>query len=202
MHKLIVGLTGGIGSGKSTVAKLFAELGIEIIDTDQIARDVIQSDSAVLQKIINHFGTDILNAEGSLVREKLRDIVFADPHKRKWLEKLLHPLIREEAKHRAQRATSPYCIIVIPLLIENLPHTLVNRILVVDTAEAIQIKRVKQRNHLTEKQIHNILNAQATREERLQATNDIIYNDKDIEYLEIQVKKLHAYYLQLSSHGP
>lgn len=196
---LVIGLTGGIGSGKSTVADLFAQHGIAIIDTDQIARDVVEPDSPALQKLTQHFGQVILNNDGSLNRSELRDIVFANPDERKWLEQTLHPLIRIEMQKQIQQAKPPYCVAVIPLLVENLPNKSIDRILVIDSTKEQQIARTKARDKLNDAQIENILHSQATREERLKVADDIIYNDKDLVHLTQQVETLHQQYLTLGA---
>jgi len=199
---LVVGLTGGIGSGKSTVAKLFAQHGIKIIDTDEIARQLTHSDQEAFKKIVDYFGPDILSKDSNLNRAKLRNIVFADPHKRHWLERLLHPLIRSEIKQLIASASSPYCIVVIPLLFETEPNPIIQRILVVDTPEEEQINRVKLRDSLPESEITAILQSQATRQTRIQGAHDVIENTGSPEQLEAQVHKLHHYYLTLSTGSP
>lgn len=197
---LVIGLTGGIGSGKSTVAKFFAELGVDIIDTDQLAREVVEPKTKGLEQIVAHFGEQILDASHSLNRKKLREIVFNDPTERIWLEHLLHPMIREKTREYAQKATSSYCIVVIPLLVESsISNPLINRILVVDAPEAEQIERTQQRDQLPREQIEAVLQAQANRAKRLAAADDIILNDQDLAYLKQQVLNLHQQYLQLAS---
>lgn len=195
---LVVGLTGGIGSGKSTVANYFAELGIDIIDTDQLAREVVAPGTPALIKITEHFGKEILDPKHQLNRKKLGDIVFKNPAERKWLEQLLHPLIREKMQQHIQQAQSSYCIAVIPLLIETQPNKLVDRILIIDSPENLQITRAQQRDNLTQQQITTILKAQATREQRLAAADDVILNDKDLNHLKQQVLQLHKKYLGLA----
>lgn len=199
---LIIGLTGGIGSGKSTVADLFAKLGIEIIDTDQLAREVVNPGTAALQKITEHFGPEILTRQKELDRKRLREIVFQAPEQRQWLEKLLHPLIRHAMQVRALHAKSPYCIAVVPLLVETKPNDLISRILVVDAPEHLQLARAMQRDGMSLEQAAAILQSQAGRAQRAAAANDIIYNDKDIANLEQQVLKLHQNYLELADQKP
>lgn len=194
---LVIGLTGGIGSGKSTIAKYFAELGIDIIDTDQLAREVVAPGTPALVKITEHFGKEILDAK-QLNRKKLGDIVFKNTAERKWLEQLLHPLIRQETQRRIQQAKSSYCVAVIPLLVETKPNELINRTLVVDSPENLQIARAQQRDNLTPEQIAAILKAQATRKQRLAAADDVIQNDKDLNHLKQQVLQLHKKYLELA----
>jgi dephospho-CoA kinase len=193
-----VGLTGGIASGKSTVAKLFATHGVSIIDADVIAREVTLPGEIAYQAIIEYFGNSIVDTEQNLDRGKLRQIVFNDPAKRIWLEKLLHPLIRDKMVAYSLKATSPYCIQVIPLLIETLPYPHINRILVVDVSVETQIKRLRERDHLDPSLIKKILQAQLNREERLAHADDILMNEDNVETLAEAVEKLHEKYLQLA----
>lgn len=197
---LVVGLTGGIGSGKTTVADLFAKKHIDIIDTDQLAREVIEPGQPAFQEIVTQLGKTVVRPNGQIDRGQLRKVVFNDAKKRRWLESLLHPLIREAMQHRIQAAQSPYCIAVIPLLLETSPNPWVNRVLVVDAVEASQIERAKQRDQSSEHEIKKIMGAQVTRKERLSKADDIIYNDGLIEDLQPQVDALHIYYLTLASH--
>jgi dephospho-CoA kinase len=195
--KLVVGLTGGIGSGKSTVADLFHSLGVTVIDTDQLARDVVEPHTAAFDTIVKRFGETVVSAQGGLNRKALREMIFADPLARKWLEELLHPLIRAEMARQVTAATSPYCIAVIPLLFETTPNPLINRILVVDAKEDLQIKRATDRDKESAPKIEAILANQASRDTRLQGADDVIYNDKHLADLIPQVEKLHELYLSL-----
>lgn len=195
---LLIGLTGGIGSGKTTVAKLFAERGITVIDTDQLARDVTQRGQPALEKIAEHFGGNILQDDGNLNRTALRKIIFADESQRIWLETLLHPLIYEEMDKQVKRSTSPYCIAVIPLLLEKPPHDMVNRILVIDTIESEQIKRTRVRDNSTIDDVKAILKTQATRAQRLAAADDIIENNGSPADLVSQVERLNGFYRALA----
>lgn len=192
-----IGLTGGIGSGKTTVAKLFAGKGITVIDTDQLAREVTQPGHPALDKIVEKFGAKILSTDGTLNRAALRKRIFENTEERVWLEQLLHPLIRAETKRQAEASTSPYCIIVIPLLFETEANPLINRVLVVDVAEEDQILRTQNRDKIPPEEIAAILKTQVARTFRLKKANDIIYNDGTIEDLEPQVEKLHQFYLTL-----
>jgi dephospho-CoA kinase len=193
--KLVVGLTGGIGSGKTTVANLFAEHGVTIIDTDQIARDITQPGQPAFDAIIKYFGTDMTLPTGELNRSRLRKLVFADPHKRDWLEKLLHPIIREETGKQIKLAQSPYCIVVIPLLFETKPNPLIHRILVVDAPEELQVIRTQQRDNISDLDVNAIIKTQVTRKVRLAAADDVIENEGDMKNLIAQVNKLHQFYL-------
>lgn len=195
---LIIGLTGGIGSGKSTVANLFAKLGIEIIDTDQLAREVVNPGTAALQKIAEHFGAEILTAQNTLNRKQLRAIIFQHPEQREWLENLLHPLIRHAMRKHALHAKSSYCIVVIPLFVESKSNDLINRVLVIDAPEQLQLARAMQRDGMTAAQATAILKSQASRTRRLAAADDVIHNDKDMLNLEQQVLRLHKKYLKLA----
>ncbi len=195
---LVIGLTGGISSGKTTVANLFAAKGITIIDTDIISRQVTEPGKTGLNEIVDKFGADILSPNNTLDRGKLRSIVFADQTKRLWLEQLLHPLIRTEMYEQIQSATSPYCIAVIPLLFETKPYSLINRILVVDATEEQQLKRATARDNISLEQINSILKTQVSRAKRLSAADDVIFNSGNLEELYSQVDKLHEFYLSLS----
>lgn len=195
---LVVGLTGGIGSGKSTVAKLFADKGVRVIDTDQLARDLTQLNQPAFKKIIEKFGTALLNEDGTLNRAALRKIVFADPEKRMWLEKLLHPFIRMEIKRQIKINHSPYCIVMIPLLLETKPNPLIQRILVVDATEEQQIERAHTRDKLSIEEIKTIMQSQVKRDQRLAAADDIIDNAGQPEGLTSQVNKLHEFYLSIA----
>lgn len=194
---LLIGLTGGIGTGKSTVCKLFAERGVVVIDADAVAKELVALDQPALQAIVQEFGKGIIDAKGRLRRDRLRSIVFSDPEQRKRLEKLLHPLILEEMLSRANRAEGPYCILCIPLLVETDQSSAVDRVLVVDAPEALQIQRVMERDHLTIDEIKAIMHAQASREDRLEAADDVIMNASDMTKLAEQVNALHQKYLAL-----
>lgn len=195
---LTIGLTGGIGSGKSTVAELFAELGVPIIDADRIAHQLTTPDSHAFTAIIKHFGSAILTEDGLLDRKKLRALIFADSSERQWLESLLHPLIRKEMLRQLILLKAPYCILVIPLLTESNTIRFIDRRLIVDLPESLQIERVSLRDHLTADQVRAILNAQSSRAERLATADDIIENTGSVAALKEKVAKLHQQYLKLS----
>ncbi len=194
-----VGLTGGIASGKSTVANLFADLGVTIIDTDVIAREVVAPGSPLLPKIAGHFGRDVLAADGSLDRRALRQRVFADPAERQWLEQLTHPEIRRLTDERSDAAPGPYSIVAIPLLVETGGKDRFDRVLVVDCAPELQIARLQARDGSTRAQAEAALAAQASRADRLAVADDVIHNDGDIAHLRDQVEKLHRAYVAASA---
>lgn len=195
---LIVGLTGGIGSGKTTVARLFSEMGVPIIDADQLARHVVKPEGAAFRAIVEHFGRDVVAENGHLNRARLREIVFSNPEKRLWLEHLLHPLIHAEIRKQLLTIHDVYCILVIPLLVEvGLPYDPVNRVLIVDVPEKNQIERTQKRDGLACEEVIAIIKSQASRAQRLQVADDVIVNDGGLEKLKDQVKKLHEQYLML-----
>lgn len=195
----IIGLTGGIGSGKSTVSDLFSKLGICVVDADLAARVVVEPGQPALIAITNHFGAEVIQTDGSLDRKKLRAKVFDDEAERKWLEALLHPLIREQIESELAAAKSPYAILASPLLLETDQHRLVDRILVVDLPEVTQLQRALTRDASNEQQIKAIMAAQIGRQPRLDRADDIISNEADIKSLESKVLSLHQQYLKQAS---
>jgi dephospho-CoA kinase len=196
---LRVGLTGGIASGKSTVASFFASLGVPIVDADLIARDVVAQGSPLLDRIAERFGTDILTADGSLNRTALRARVFADPQARADLESLTHPAILLLLEQRADTARGAYVVLAIPLLVEKDLSRMVDRVLVVDCDEASQIRRLQARDGSTVDQARAILAAQASRAERLRVAHDVVLNAGDLHMLRDQVAALHQKYLALAA---
>lgn len=194
----ILGLTGGIGSGKSAAAEAFAELGIETIDADHAARWVVEPGRPALAAIVDRFGEAVLQADGQLNRAALRERVFADPQQRQWLEKLLHPLIRAEISSFLSAAQSPYAILVSPLLIESGQHKTVQRVLVVDVPSELQMARAVQRDQVSEAQLRAIMQAQLDRDERLKYADDVLCNAADKAALQREAQRLHAYYLTLT----
>lgn len=198
MTDIIVGLTGGIGSGKSTVAALFAARGIPVIDSDKIARELSAPGQSAFERIVARFGSDILKPDGELDRARLGEIVFTNPRKRKMLEQILHPAIRRIMNERAKMLDAPYCLFEIPLLIETGRYREMDRVLVVEANEAVRIARIKGRNRLPEPRIRQIIAAQASPEERLAAADDIIDNNGAPEMLEPRVAELHRLYLALA----
>lgn len=197
MKPWVLGLTGGIGSGKSAVAEAFGELGVHWVDADHAARWVVEPGRPALAQIARHFGEGVLAADGSLDRAALRGLVFQDPEQRKWLEQLLHPLIRQEVAEYLARAQSAYAIMVSPLLIESGQYRQAARVLVVDVPEELQLQRAARRDQASEEQIRAILNAQIGREERLRHADDVLVNDRDMGWLKAEVERLHNFYLTL-----
>jgi len=195
---LKIGLTGGIGSGKSTVAAIFETQGIPVIDTDNISHNLVLPGKPCLEKIIGYFGNNILQADGSLDRAKLRNEVFNNPDSKKQLEKIMHPIVIKEMQDQARAVIAPYCILAIPLLIETQLQHSVDRILVVDLSEELQLKRVQERSKLSPNEIKAIMKTQSSREERRIHAHDIIDNSGDISRLKPQVLKLHNLYIRRS----
>ncbi|WP_248798765.1 MULTISPECIES: dephospho-CoA kinase [unclassified Pseudomonas] len=193
----ILGLTGGIGSGKSAAAQHFSDLGIHTVDADHAARWVVEPGRPALEKIVEHFGPGVLQADGQLDRAALRTLIFEAPEQRRWLEALLHPLIGEEIASHLARAQSPYAILVSPLLIESGQYKNTQRVLVIDAPQALQIQRTRQRDQTSEQQVQAILKAQASREERLRHADDVLVNDRDLAWLHSEVERLHHFYLTL-----
>ena len=199
---LRVGLTGGIASGKSTVARLFGELGADVIDTDGISRALVVPGSKALDQIVERFGKGVLTAEGTLDRRRLRTIVFADPAGRRELEAILHPPIRAEAMARAAASTAPYVILVVPLLFETGFDRLVDRRLVVDCPESQQIDRLIARDGISATEARAMLAAQMPREERKRRADDCIDNSGSLESTRARVRELHAQFLLLATNCP
>lgn len=198
----ILGLTGGIGSGKSAVAQHFIDLGIHCVDADHAARWVVEPGKPALAAIAAHFGPDVLQANGELDRAALRKRIFQAPEERRWLEALLHPLIGEEIAASLASATSPYAILVSPLLVESGQHKLTQRVLVVDAPEQLQVERTMLRDQASAEQVQAILKAQALREDRLKHADDVLLNDRDLPWLQSEVERLHRFYLTLQGGRP
>lgn len=196
----VVAITGGIGSGKTTVANQFAELGIEVVDADVIAREVVEPGTPALAAIAAHFGSDVITPDGQLDRRRLRERVFTDPQAKSWLNALLHPLIRTEMQRQCAAARSPYCLLVVPLLVENRLTALANRVLVIDVDEATQIERTCRRDGVSHEQAQAILAAQASRAERLAAADDVLDNQNGTpEAIKSRILALHETYLAFAS---
>ena len=195
---LVIGLTGGIGSGKSVVADLFAKLGIEIIDADDITRELVLPGETALAEIIETFGDSILNQHGELDRKALARVAFRDNKSRKSLELIIHPRVRTRMLESISTATSPYVILVIPLLLESGQNNMVDRVLVIDADEERRIQRVSDRDHRSTEEISDIMNAQLPRTARLSQADDLLENNGSLSELEAGVSDLHDKYLALS----
>lgn len=199
MSKFVVGVTGGIGSGKTTVTDAFQKVGIEIIDADVIAREVVEPGTDALQKIQQYFGAEILLPDGSLNRPRLRDAIFSNPEHKTWLNQLLHPRIRQRLETQLKAAQSPYAILSAPLLLENKLTYLTDRVLVVDVSEATQVQRTMQRDTNSQAQVKAIMDAQMSREERRAGADDIVNNDGTLDDVYDQIEALHRTYLTLAA---
>ncbi|WP_177419251.1 dephospho-CoA kinase [endosymbiont of Lamellibrachia barhami] len=195
---LVVVLTGGIGSGKSTVSRHFEKLGVPVIDADLIAREQVAPGAPALDEIRERFGAAVITPMGGLDRDRMRGIVFEDSTKRLQLQQILHPRIRSEMQLRLEQLDTSYAVLVIPLLLESGQNSLADRILVVDTPEVRQRERVQQRDGLNETQIEQIIAAQVDRQSRLAAADDVISNDGDLQALEKAVEQLHRRYLGMA----
>ena len=195
---LRVALTGGIGSGKTTVAERFAALGVPVIDADELARELVHPGAPAFREVVRLFGESILDASGHIDRATLGDLVFSDPEKRKRLEAILHPRVFAAMQGRVERLDAPVVVLVVPLLLETGRTELADRILVVDTSENVQIQRVIERNNLSEAQVRKILEAQISREQRLALADDVIDNSRGLAYLLAQTDQFHRMYLELA----
>ena len=196
---LRIGLTGGIASGKTTVANLFADLGVPVIDTDVIAREVVAKGAPALVQIRADFGDEVFDDDGMLDRKAMRRLVFSDDRKRRQLEGILHPRIREAAVAQVQAVTDPYVIIVVPLLVDSPMQTFMDRVLVVDCNEDVQLNRLLARDTENEEQARRMIAAQASRAERLAIADDVVQNDTDLDETRRRVAALHQQYLELSN---
>jgi dephospho-CoA kinase len=200
--KLVVGLTGGIGSGKSAAADEFARLGAVVVDTDAIAHELTETGGAAIPQVERIFGKHALATSGAMDRTKMRERVFADPAAKKALEALLHPMIRDESRRRIEAAQGPYVVHVVPLLVESPDYRKrVDRVLVVDCPEALQIERVRARSALPQAEVRAIMASQATRAERLAAADDVIDNSGTLDALREQVAALHQRYLRYGAQA-
>ena len=213
MSNYVVGISGGIGSGKTTVTDLFAKYAFEVIDADVIAREVVEPGTPALQAIVAKFGQSVINksdssssdssfsgdsSSGTLDRAKLRTLVFNDSEIKNWLNQLLHPAIRQQMAIQTQQAKSPYCLLSVPLLVENKLYEQVDRVVIVDVDELTQLQRTLLRDKTHEQQIRAIMSAQATRQQRLAVADDVIDNNGKTDDLVKQVTELHQHYLQLA----
>lgn len=201
--RLVVGLTGGIGSGKSAVTAEFERLGVPVVDADIVAREVVMPGTEGLAEVVAAFGADVLGADGMLDRKKLRLLVFDDDGQRKRLEGILHPRIRDRIRHKLEAVNTPYCILCVPLLVERQGYENVDRILVIDCSEELQITRVMARDNLTRLQVEAIMRTQATREQRLALADDVIENSGGLDELRAPITELHAKFTDIADNpGP
>ncbi|MEJ5864672.1 dephospho-CoA kinase [Pseudomonas farsensis] len=198
----ILGLTGGIGSGKSAAAERFVELGVHLVDADQAARWVVEPGRPALASIVERFGAGVLLEDGQLDRAALRQQIFADPAQRQWLEQLLHPLIGQEIFSYLAKAETPYAVYVSPLLIESGQYRKTQRILVIDAPPELQVQRTLLRDNTSAEQVQAILKAQVGREERLRHADDVVVNDCDVPTLHAEIDRLHHFYLTLRGGQP
>lgn len=195
----VLGLTGGIGCGKSAVSAMFEQLGITVVDADIIARQVVAPNSAGLAAISEHFGNEILNPDGSLNRAKLREIIFADNAQKTWLNNLLHPLIREKTLNDLSTANSAYVVLVAPLLFENGLDQYCDRTLIIDVPVEIQISRTIARDNIDRQQALSIIAAQMSREDKLHRADDVVDNNQPLALVAIVIQQLHTQYLTLAA---
>lgn len=198
MDKYIVGVTGGIGSGKTAATDVFKTLGIDVVDADLVSRKVVEPGSVVLFQIEQHFGEDILLENGQLNRAKLREIIFRDQDAKQWVNDLMHPAIRQEIVTSLAEAKSDYVVLSAPLLIENGLEKFCNRVLVIDILEEMQLSRASRRDDVNEEQIRAIMTSQLDRQLRLKVADDVIDNSGDLAQLSEQVKKYHNKYVSKS----
>ena len=193
----VLGLTGGIASGKSAAAQRFAELGVHVVDADQASRWVVEPGRPALAQLVQRYGAGLLQADGSLDRAALRKVIFEDAEQRRWVEALLHPLIANEIAESLASATSPYAVFVSPLMVESGQYRITQRLLVIDAPEALRVERTLARDNTNPAQVQAILKAQASREERLRHADDVLVNDRDLAWLRAEVERLHHFYLTL-----
>lgn len=198
MSGYVVGLTGGIGSGKTTVANLFHDLGVQSVDADLVAREVVMPGEPALASIVQHFGADILQHDGQLDRAALRARIFANKAEKQWLNQLLHPLIRQRMLQQLAACTSDYALLIAPLLLENNLQIYADRVLVVDAPEELQLSRTMQRDQVPAEQVQNILNSQISRPERLRLADDVVLNTVPVFALQSQIQQLHSRYQQFA----
>lgn len=198
---MIVGLTGGIGSGKSAAAKFFVELGVDLIDADNLAKNVLNKNSKGYELFINEFGEQYLDNNKNIDRDLLRKTIFNDSDKKNKLENIIHPQVRSDIEEFIKTSKSDYCIVVVPLIYETKSSSYYDRILVIDCDEEIQTKRSAIRDNTENKEIKKIISKQASREERLSIADDVILNNRTLEFLKEEVIKLHKKYIKILNHG-
>ena len=194
---LIIGLTGGIGSGKSVASDKFASLGITVVDADVASRTVVEPGMPALQEIESHFGSEIISEDGLLDRAQLREVIASDAEERKWLESVLHPRIGEQIAKEISESTSPYTLFVAPLLLETNSQEMCARVVVVDVPNNVQVERTAKRDKVPTDQVEQMVSAQMEREKRLEKADDVLLNTGTIEELEKKVEQLHEKYLQM-----
>ncbi len=194
---MIIGLTGGIGSGKSAAANFFHSEGVTVLDADQLAREVIEQNTPGFQSIVDYFGSDIIGEDGSIDRAKLRQEIFDDKEKKKAIESITHPLVRDLMAERIAASTSPYSIIMVPLIFETNSMSAYNRILVIDCDTKLQLERATLRDNNSSEQIQKILDSQCSRTERLSIANDVIPNNDTLKNLKTRSLAMHKFYLGL-----
>ena len=194
---LIIGLTGGIGSGKSVASDKFKSLGVAVVDADVASRTVVEPGKPALKEIQDHFGSGIITAEGKLDRNNLREIIATDPEERKWLESVTHPKIGEQITKEISESTSVYTLFVAPLLLETNSQEMCSRVVVVDVPKDVQIRRTAKRDKVSPNQVEQMVAAQMEREKRLEKADDVLLNSGTIEDLEKQVEELHKKYIQM-----
>jgi len=198
MSNFVVGITGGIGSGKTAVSDRFKKLGITIVDADMASRVVVEPGKPALDGIKEHFGANMILSDGNMDRALMREIVFKDPTEKTWLEQLLHPLIDDEIEKDLQASATPYAMLVSPLLIEINQIRFTHRVLIVDVPLEVQIQRTMERDNNSEEQVKAIINSQTSREARLKHAHDVIVNDGDFAKLDLEISDLHRKYLELA----
>ncbi|KTD38466.1 dephospho-CoA kinase [Legionella moravica] len=191
-----IGLTGNIASGKTTVAQIFSDLGIEVFSADQVSRELTAKNTAAYYEIVNHFGSQTLLANNELDRRHLRELIFSQPEERLWLENLLHPLIRHQLEQKIKNCTSPYSVVEIPLLLDKKHYPYLNKILLVTAPLEVQLFRVMERDHCTREQAMAVLSTQPAINERLKIADDVIINDSGFSELKEAVLRLHSKYLK------
>lgn len=195
---MIIGLTGGIGCGKSTAAAMFSELGVPVLSADKISAELLEHDAHIFSMVVEKFGSEILKEPGVIDRTKLRKRIFTNDTEKSWLEALLHPAIRQQLIERTQKITAPYCIVEIPLLLETDMLDMVDRVLTIDCPVAAQLERSTKRDQSSEADIMAIINAQINRDLRIMRSDDLIDNSKDLAWLRQQIVNKHAWYLQMN----
>jgi dephospho-CoA kinase len=198
----IVGLTGGIGTGKTTVSDLLARMGADVVDTDEVSRALTAPGGTAMAEIEDRFGSEYVGPDGALDRARMRKLVFSDEHARRDLEGILHPLVRRDSQHLIAKSTGPYVVVVVPLLLETRTYRgLAHRVLVVDCAPETQVARVMKRSNLSREEVLAIMATQISRAERLRNADDIVNNDDGVEALETQLAPLHQRYLRYAAQG-